>query len=257
MIVHACVDESYSTASGGYIMAGALATEEMWARFEQEWHELLVFIPSPGRNRKRAFKWREMKRSPHLPAFYNTIRQNVMCTFAFAFSINAFRRARSRYSPRLFHIDWGKLDHDYIFAFWMLVSAIFLQKNKIDNRIGSFERIEFIFDDISEKRAISREWDRFVETMGQEFSRYLGKTPRFGKEEDFLPLQAADFQAGYVRYLLEGGKPLIIPGNSECPHLRIWINEQQICILLDYMLRDGLRRFLEGTPFAGLAGLLR
>ena len=61
------------------------------------------------------------------------------------------------------------------------------------------QQVDFYFDDHSSKRGVLDGWDHFVATRGDEVTARYGATPRFEKEEDFLPLQAADFLAWWVR----------------------------------------------------------
>jgi hypothetical protein len=147
------------------VLGGAIATAERWAAFAREWEELLV-IAKLQRSGKRAFKMTEMKSSEFLPAYYKTIRKHAMCTFGFAFNINEFERSLAKFSALPFlNVEWGKTANHFIFAFAILMSVISSQKSEIDKRIGTTERIDFIFDNHGDKRAILLGWDLFVETL--------------------------------------------------------------------------------------------
>jgi Protein of unknown function (DUF3800) len=243
--VQACVDDSYSKQSGIYVLGGAIATAERWAAFAREWEEMPV-IAKLQRSGKRAFKMTEMKSSEFLPAYYKTIQKHAMCTFGFAFNINEFERSLAKFSALPFlNVEWSKAANHFIFAFAILMNAISSQKSEIDKRIGTTERIDFIFDNHGDKRAILLGWDLFVNTLGDEFRRHFGATPRFDDDEDFLPLQAADFEAGYIRNPLERGIKPMSDNNTVCPHLRMWMDEKHIMRLINQMVRSGLQEASE------------
>jgi hypothetical protein len=61
------------------------------------------------------------------------------------------------------------------------------------------ERIDFYFDTRSEKSAITKGWEAFVSRRPDAFRQFCGATPRFEDDKDFLPLQAADFWAWWIR----------------------------------------------------------
>jgi hypothetical protein len=242
--VQACVDDSYSKQSGIYVLGGAIATTERWAAFAGEWEELLG-LAKLQRSGKRAFKMTE-KFYEFLPAFYKTIRKHAMCTFGFAFNVDQFERSLAKFSALPFlNVEWNKTANHFIFAFAVLMNVIASQKSEIDKRIGTTERIDFIFDNHGDKRAILLGWDLFVETLGDEFRRHFRATPRFDDDENFLPLQAADFEAGYIRNRLERGIKPMSDNNTVCPHLRIWMDEKHIMRLMNQMLRGGLQEVFE------------
>jgi hypothetical protein len=69
----------------------------------------------------------------------------------------------------------------------------------VEEVLTAGEKIDFIFDEQTEKKVIYRIWDEFAETRPDSYRVTLGNTPRFENDQDFLPLQAADFWAWWAR----------------------------------------------------------
>ena len=67
-------------------------------------------------------------------------------------------------------------------------------------------RWTFIFDDQSEKTIILNAWESYVSGNTEDVRERFGATPRFEDDKDFLPLQAADFWAWWVREWYSDGK---------------------------------------------------
>ena len=80
-------------------------------------------------------------------------------------------------------------------------------REALQDLIPLTEKVDFYFDDQTEKSIILRGWDDFVAEMpDDEIKQYYGATPRFENDQDFLPLQAADLWAWWVREWYERGR---------------------------------------------------
>jgi hypothetical protein len=60
-------------------------------------------------------------------------------------------------------------------------------------------KVDFYFDNRSGSGTLLDFWDDFVENQPEEFRELYGACPRFEDDEEFTPLQAADFWAWWVR----------------------------------------------------------
>lgn len=69
------------------------------------------------------------------------------------------------------------------------------------------ERIDFYFDTRSEKSAITKAGNPSYRADLMRSAKFCGATPRFEDDKDFLPLQAADFWAWWIRKWQEDGTP--------------------------------------------------
>jgi hypothetical protein len=65
--------------------------------------------------------------------------------------------------------------------------------------IPSGSKIELIFDDRTEKKAIWGAWDDIMNNNEYKSSGYFGNNVRFENDQEFTALQAADFWAWWVR----------------------------------------------------------
>lgn len=78
------------------------------------------------------------------------------------------------------------------------MDAFHVQRKVVED-IPLDEKIDFIFDNQGEKSYILAAWDEVVEAHPPEIRKLFGATPRFEDDQEFLPLQAADFWAWWVR----------------------------------------------------------
>jgi hypothetical protein len=62
------------------------------------------------------------------------------------------------------------------------------------------EKVDFIFDErVKEKKKIRDAWDAYKENADPDIKPYIGSDPRFENDIEFLPLQAADLNAWWIR----------------------------------------------------------
>ena len=87
-------------------------------------------------------------------------------------------------------------DNPYVTAF----RAIFDFTAQGQHELGITEPIDFIFDQRGEKEQVGDPVSEVFKTMCDPAIRdRVGNEPRFERDEDFLPLQAADLLAWHVR----------------------------------------------------------
>jgi len=86
----------------------------------------------------------------------------------------------------------------YYLAFRLLLDHFHIHPVPMEN-IPAGEPVDFIFDERTEKKFILAAWDEIVERLSDEVKHPLGSTPRFENDQKFLPLQAADLWAWWVR----------------------------------------------------------
>jgi hypothetical protein len=84
----------------------------------------------------------------------------------------------------------------FYLAFSRIVSGFAIWQTDL----GLHDKVDFIFDDrVMEKKKIRDAWDSFKENAAAEARPYIGSDPRFEDDKEFLPLQAADLIAWWVR----------------------------------------------------------
>lgn len=202
----AFIDDS-SGPSGEFVLAGYIATAETWEKFSKEWEELL---PSGtlAKNDKYHFKMSEMamvsERMKRVPAFYWIIEKYDLLPISCRINLRDFERALQRVKTMfLTHfnktVHFGVQKNPYVFTFSMLLDNFHYRRNEFADAIPLTEKVDFIFDNQSDKTLILGAWDSYLAVQQDEIQPYYGATPQFEDDQEFLPLQAADFWAWWVR----------------------------------------------------------
>jgi hypothetical protein len=210
MVFQAYIDDSY-TSGGVFVLAGYIATTEVWAKFSKEWEEMLPFGVR-AKDGRFHFKMSEMASSPErlerVGAFYRIIESYDLTSISCNINIAELRRAAKRlWSPERI-IDWGPFSDPFFFTFRALIDCVHDHRDKFPSLPD--EKIDFIFDEQSQKSIIFSAWDQFLASRRDHIRPLFGATPRFEDDKDFLPLQAADLWTWWVRAWRERGSPTFV-----------------------------------------------
>jgi hypothetical protein len=259
MVLQAYLDESIDP-DGTFVLAGYIATAESWAQFSGEWEKLLKPFGTLGPDGKYRFKMTEMienaERMARVPIFAKCIGDHVLGCLSSKINVADLRRAQARIKARGVSVDWSWRGNPYHTAFWGLMDLLHQHMHETAVPwLSAEEKIDFYFDNRSEKTAILRVWDSYISTRatGALRARY-GATPRFEDDSEFLPLQAADFWAWWLRKWYSEGTPEKIPksdfgsftfvGKKDFLHLVAELKEDHITNNLKNALRA---RVIPGT----------
>ena len=201
MNLQAYLDES--SDSKFFVLAGYIATPKAWAEFARDWEEILHFA-TRGPDGRHRFKMSEMAhngRMADVPIFYRVIEKHVQSGVSVAFQLDHLSSALSRITLNGAPIDWGLWRNPYIFAVRALTDFLNRLRDEIPSAvINQFDGIDFYFDERKfEKTVIIPGWEEIKKGMPPEMVKLYGATPKFEKDEDYLPLQAADLWAWWVR----------------------------------------------------------
>jgi hypothetical protein len=253
----AFIDESYSTEE--FVLAGHIAPAAVWAEFAKEWEDLLPFA-TRAENGKFHFKMSEMAATPErmerVPAFYRLIEERVISSISCRINLADFARAQERLHAKANVMRWtinlNLWENTYFFAFRMLLDNFHNWREKFQSHIPLDEKVDFIFDEKTEKHPILEAWEEYVGTRDDEVRAYYGATPRFENDQDFLPLQAADLWAWWVREWYEEDANSIPDKlrtydfgkwrGRERPNIVISANEDQLLDLLQSVAISELAR---------------
>lgn len=210
-LFQAVIDDSYNRKTGNFVLAGHIATPESWASFSQEWEELLPTGGTLAKNGKYHFHMTEMAGNPQrlerVPAFYWLIEKYVLLSLSCTVNIGDLHRAKARIWVPNLNIDWGFLENSYLFVFRALLDMFHTHKHLINQVLPTHEKIDFYFDNQAEKNTILKTWDEYIIARPANLRDRFGAIPRFKDDQDFLPLQAADFWAWWVRKWYDEGTP--------------------------------------------------
>ena len=200
MVLQAYIDDSRDQGEL-FVLAGYIASAEQWAEFSKEWEAALPnsTLQKDGTYR---FKMSEMAwrgRTDDIGQFHKIINDHVIMSIAFILDERELNRAVDRVHVDLFEYDLSALRQPFEQIFTLLMDQF--HKLRIDKpeMVPVDGVIDFYFDETSEKGPILRQWDEFMAHRFPQHRALYGATPRFEKDEDFLPIQAADFHAWWVR----------------------------------------------------------
>jgi hypothetical protein len=147
-----------------------------------------------------------------VPLFANVIDEyiedSIFCRMNLADLKEAQRRFESYAATMRLTPNWGLWGNHYYFSFRVLLDSFHREREKFDPLIPINEKVDFIFDERNEKRPILEAWDEILENLEEDTRSRFGATPRFENDQVFLPLQAADFWAWWVREWYEEEGPI-------------------------------------------------
>lgn len=202
MVLQAFIDDSHS--DGIFVLGGHVATDESWAKFSEEWERLLP-LGTLAPNGRYHFKMKEMAATPErmarVPAFFRVIEKHVMLSLHIKIGLRDLERAKARLWAPLRKIDWGFFQNPYLVAWRCLLDHMHGPASRpiIEEVLPAGKKINFVFDQQTEKKFILPIWDEFVATRPDSYRATIGSTPRFEDDQEFLALQAADFWAWWSR----------------------------------------------------------
>ena len=195
----AFIDESVDSST--FCMAGYVSSVERWLEFSKEWK---ILLPWGSLNARGAyqFKMNEMassdERMSHVPAFYRVIEKYVLFAVSVHFRLETISAAMQRIVVPGTTIDWAGWNNPYLLGLRALTDVINMRRSEIGPIIDATEKIDFVFDKRSEEQKVMWAWGRIQSALQPDKAALYG-TVRFEDDEEFLPLQAADLWAWWVR----------------------------------------------------------
>lgn len=205
------IDDSRSKDE--FVLAGHIATPEMWAQFSKAWDELLPF-GTRAKNGKLHFKMSEMAMNPErmarVPAFYKVLEDHVLLSMSARMNLEDYERALERAeatthglassNPRVkLIVSPGAPSKPFRILYRGLMDTFHKNRGTFADRLPLDQKVDFIFDNQSEKTAVINEWNDYIGARDDEIRGLYGAAPRFEDDQEFLPLQAADLWAWWVR----------------------------------------------------------
>lgn len=213
MILQGFIDDSRDHNTGAFVLAGYIAPVEKWAAFAKEWESLL---PLATQNKKgvHRFKMSEMNargRMDDVAAFHAIIAKHADMGVAAIIDKNVVREAVDALTAAFEYSDASKAEvsiealkvwwrDPFFFAFRALMDGFHQAMAAESEWIPFRSPVDFYFD--REQRTedyIRKIWQDYIDRRPEETAHLYGRKPQFEDEEEFLPLQAADFLAWWVR----------------------------------------------------------
>jgi len=206
-VLQAYIDES--SKGDLFVMAGYIATVENWMAFADEWASLLALGP-PHFLRISEFHMNQMTSPLGLEQseiFYRVIEKHLHVYVSCVVNIGELRRVfdETNWPDWLDNLKY--LRNEYFVAFDQIVRGLALHGGKL----GIDGPVDFFFDDNQNKKKCMEAWDLLKRHGHPAFRPLLGETPGFRDSAKFMPVQAADMIAYWLRDTLHR-VPITDPG---------------------------------------------
>lgn len=173
------------------VLSGFVAEAIAWAEFSNKWQERLDVLRWPR------FKMSEVNRRfetseafRHAEAFYRILEPFPEAFFSIAIDENLVTEA-CKYCrlPKVY-------SNPYFVGYWLFLDYF----GQSIHMTGVTEPVEVIFDKHDALEYLPQDHlEGYISSVGDKTFGILNKRPRFEKDEDFLPLQAADLASWFVR----------------------------------------------------------
>jgi hypothetical protein len=260
--LQAFIDDSI-TPGAEFVLGGHIASAGAWARFAKKWEELL---PSGtlAKNNKYHFKMSQMalleERMIRVPAFYWIIEEHVLVSLSCRLNLADLAAAQWRVerwcdNQQWTNIDWGKWKNPYFVTFRCLMDRFHNARKQFEAIIPLTETVDFIFDNQTEKSFILAAWDDYIDARPDDIRDYYGAKPRFEDDQKFLPLQAADFWAWWVREWYEEDADALPPRMEAFDFFGRWRGKKRPCIAISFDEQE-IFEALKGIAFVNAPRVL-
>lgn len=250
MAFQAFMDESGKHEGGAFIIGGCIATAESWAAFAVEWEQMLRRfgrVDASG----RYFHMTEMRNMEEVMFFYRVIERHVPVYLSCRINLAELERARARiYVPGAILL-WEAYADAYYVAYRCLMDKFHLERRLMTQVLPADEPVDFYFDNHGSKVHVRKAWDDYLATRPDDIRPLYGIEPHFENDREFLPLQAADLWAWWVRKWCDDNEPERIGAHDfgpfqrtpENPRLTIDIvfAEDQLLVTFERMARENAK----------------
>jgi hypothetical protein len=203
------------------------------------------------------FHMKEMAESPErmsrVPGFYRLIEKHVAVSLSCRINVGELRRATERVVVAGAYLNWAELAEPYFASFRALMDHFHARRREMERNTPELPpdaAIDFYFDEHTDKKKVRAMWDGYMGRRPPEQRRLFGNEPRFENDRRFLPLQAADLWAWWVRkWCQESRGPDAIQrldfgghwqGTGYPPRIHIEMNEDQWVTALAAVAADNV-----------------
>ncbi len=178
------------------VLAGYIAPVEAWEQFSIAWKARLNEAKLPY------FKMTEQRAKPEIAGhFYRLteeydIRAAISCVISTVDLIHVFKLINWPHG----WINLEAFSNPYYFAFKAIIDVLAQHQNEL----GLTDPVDFIFD--SENESINTlKYYRLIKENSAPEASLMGDLPIYRKDQETMPLQAADLYAWWVRKWEEQG----------------------------------------------------
>ncbi|MCK5284146.1 MAG: DUF3800 domain-containing protein [Alphaproteobacteria bacterium] len=177
-----------------FVLAGYLSNKDSWDKFTREWQEQLKIVRSIAYKASRG--WQTPSRIRRSKKFYKIIEDNVLIAVSCIINTKELQTAVDGMNIDIYPFLIKQLKNPYYVAFKAVISGLL----KREKEFNLSHRVEFIFDEKTEKNLLINGWDNFLKTGPSHIKHLIKGRPIWCSDKEVLPLQAADLWAYCVRY---------------------------------------------------------
>lgn len=138
------------------------------------------------------------ERMERVPAFLRVIEDHIPLFISCSLNVRDLRSATRRIWNPLMNLEWVDAHNPFIISFRVLMDMFHAHFHILELPFLDHP-VDLYFDGQSDKRYILDGWDEYLGGRSDNIKHLYGSTPRFVDDEKFLPLQAADLWAWWVR----------------------------------------------------------
>ncbi len=202
LMLKAYIDDSGNDDGPWFVLGGYIATAEAWARFSDDWQAVLDMKPTIKHFKlSEAMRWSDAHWRERMPLFAAAIKKHASAGVSISIPNQLYRRVAA-----------GRKPHSN--PYHVAVGSLILELTKYHDQLLLTEPVDFIFDE-GNSPIVMNMWDKVRARLPPDVRKLLGRTPIPGDDKTMLPLQAADFYAGFVRRKLinrlDPKKPIMRP----------------------------------------------
>lgn len=188
MVLQVFADESGThPGAGALVLAGYLANTSQWAAFSDEWDAVKAMVPKVEDFKMSEFvKLADTTMRNQRLRMLNSVVKNHVQSFISVVVPHAAVKTVVDLFPTDVRVGMKKIT-PYKMAWISILRPTFLSKG---------EPIDFIFDEqVMEKTALLEAYEEIIDKAAPEVRKRMGVLPKFERDNDFPPLQAADMLA--------------------------------------------------------------
>jgi len=243
LILRGYIDDSGSRGhSPVLVLGGWISPVTKWLEFIPAWQAMLAGPPpieyfkmNEAAKLNGQFRdWSEERANERVLMAWAALEPHV------AYQVSTIIRLEPFY--RIFGA--GQIEKRFVNPYYLAFASIITDVAWHQKSQGIAEEIDFIFDDQAmEKGKIAEAWDAFRASADPEIRDLIGSFPSFQDDKKFLPLQAADFMAWWVRKMAteesDGKTRARLPWKAKrnIPGFQMHYDEARLKIVLDRIVR--------------------
>ena len=137
------------------------------------------------------------ERAERVGAFYRLIENSDLVSISCKINISDLNKAKIVFGYSAIELI-GHYTDPFFFTFRALINCVHSHRRTMPS-LPQDDKIDFIFDDQSQKSMIISAWDKFLENRDPAVREMFGANIKFENDREFLPLQAADLWAWWTR----------------------------------------------------------